>query len=390
RQQQYQQLFDERERLQVKKAFVRYYDWMGNNLYQMLTESDVAEHPSDLKIVALEYANLRHALQLSLALRFNFNFILLPLNAWLEATGQHPLWQKIIASMLAPWESLPENRRSFDIWHGLTHLYDTLGATCLRNRAFAEAEHWFRLAIETYFKGKQDEVYPAAHGGLAQNLASALSYQEKWKESEAVYGQILEIGERHGHEETIATYYLNYGSSKIHQGKQAEAVPLLKIAVEKNKARGDTHAVGLSSLHLGSAHAALSAYDEAWECFELAMGCFEQLSYAHLQAEVTDALVNMLLKQRNFEAVKKAAKKSLTWHILHEKPFHLALIYQALGVACIGLAEWDEGCDYFSQAARLFQKTGSADGVEKILAMAREVDKKRGKTFEEKILAHLQ
>ena len=219
------------EQERIKKAFVRYYNWMGSNLYELYTHLQPDDRESNLAFMALEMPNLYQSLRLTLQIRhYDFNTIMLPINAWLDALSRHQEWFNLALRVKNSLETIPIVKRDGNAWHSLIHMYDTLGAACLRANRFAEAETWYRQALRAFHKSGQDQVLPQAYAGLYQNLAATLAYRQKWKISDFYYRKLHRVAKAFDDQNGLAAYYLNYGINLRHQHRHAESVPFFEEA----------------------------------------------------------------------------------------------------------------------------------------------------------------
>ncbi|MCB0532003.1 MAG: hypothetical protein KDD14_07365 [Saprospiraceae bacterium] len=347
------------EHTQIEKAYVRFYRWMGGNLYELHTYLAPDDRQDNLDFIGLEIFNLYNALQLALKHRiYDFTFILLPVNAYLGALYRHQEWYELVLNMKSQLEAVPPQQRDEHAWYSLVHLHDTLGAARLRSEQFAEAEKWYRKAINIFKASGQDTQYPQAYRGLYQSLAAVTAYQEKWKESSQFYVKMRRVAEQFDDQEGLADYFLNNGVNLMQQKKYAAAARHLKKAIPIFQELKLSEPTGMAYLHLGTVQIHLLHFNESAVNLDRAETIFQALQNSFRLADVWDTRCLLFLKKRHYKQALQAAAQALEIHTRNGQLRDAGISFQNMGVAAIGLQMPGEAVDYLWQAAQIFEKTG--------------------------------
>lgn len=361
-------------RLRIEKAFCRYYNWMGNNLYQLLTNLDPDNRTDNLDFLALEIPNLFKALDLSIQHRlFDFTQILLPINAWLDARGRHQEWFDLVLRTAARLETLPHHERNTQAWFSLIHLYDTLGAALFRADRFAGAEKWYRKALRTFQYSGQNKVLPQAYRGLYQNLAAVTAARQNWKASDAFYQKLHRTLEKLDDPEGWAAYFLNYGVLIKHQQRFTESSDHLQKAIDAYLHLRQPDAVCLCIYQLGAVNIALDRYLDAETCLLQAKAIAGQLGDQPRLAEIHEEFAKLRLKQTRFGEAADHASAALRIFLTENRQRNAADAYQWLATAAIGLHNIAEAADYFHKALNIYQQLGDQTRLQNLQQLAARV-----------------
>ncbi len=370
------QLLGQSKMDKLEIAYIQYYHWLGQQLYDMFFYTPPNERQENLDFMALEFENLLAALWLSVKhQRYDFTEIFLVMNTFLFATQRDAERQAITRKLLLRLEHVPESKRDESWKFSFVDIYDSLGATALHLGQYEASEAYFQRALELYQSFSLRETHPKAIRTLYQNLAAAAAFQEKWEASRAFYSKMIDTTEQYEDAEGMADFYLNFGRNLLNLERYEEAYAYFEAALNFYRELNLPDWQGVALKYLGMVKVREKDFDEAPLYFEQALAIFERLDSRLRIAGVYDEYSLMYLGKKEFDKVLDYAKRAMNIYIdagMEEKE---GIAYLNLCSACVGLEEFGQCEDYLRSALDIFLRRRDEGRLKTVIHLAGMLDK---------------
>jgi tetratricopeptide (TPR) repeat protein len=222
-----------------------------------------------------------------------------------------------------------------------------------------KAERTYRQSLDIFQKLGDEEGLASVYS----DLGDWYQVRSDLTQAEAMYQHSLRINEHLGRKEGMADVYSSLGNLYQVRGDldQAEAMHHQSLDIKKQLGMNE----GLADLYsnLGSLHQARGHLDEAEAMYRQSMEMFQQLKDAQNTADILSNLGALYQERDDLAQAETMFRQSLeTFERIGDKQ-GMADVYVSLGNIHKARKEWDQAEDIYRQGLELFEQLDNKPGM---------------------------
>ena len=383
------------ERAAIETAFRELYDQIGHVIYDMLTGKDPAQRQLGQVLADLEYANLAASLRLAVEQQVSVARIFGVLSFYLDLRHDHTrgldlgefvlkglekyslekqqgvlgleLGAQIdnIASRYLGLKRFNEAREAYEkalsllstVEGGSDELkaklqgstYHQLGRVAEEQRQWAQAEQYYKQALEIYIAFNDRFSQARAY----HQLGRVAQEQRQWTQAEQYYKQALEIWIASNDRNSQASTYNNLGIVAQEQRQWAQAEQYYKQALEIKIASNDRFSQAGTYYNLGIVAQEQRQWAQAEQYYKQALEIWVAFNDRHSQADIYHNLGIVAQEQRQWAQAEQDYTQALEIKIAFNDRFSQASTYHQLGVLAQEQRQWPQAEQYYKQALEI-------------------------------------
>ncbi len=232
-----------------------------------------------------------------------------------------------------------------------------------------KAKATFRQALELNERLGRREGMASNYG----NLGNVLYVRGDLDGAEEMYRKALDLDEKLGRREGMAKSYANLGNVMTARGDLDGAETMHRKALELNEQFGALAGKADGYRHLGIVMYARGDLDGADRMFREALALNEQLGRRQGMSGVYANLGNIMADHGDLDGAERMYRKGLEIAEHLGSREGMANLYGNLGLVMYERGDTDAACEMWTKARDLFEQMGAADDVHRAQALLDQV-----------------
>jgi tetratricopeptide (TPR) repeat protein len=223
------------ERAAIEIAFRGLYDGVGDAIGEMLNAKEPQQRQIGQLVAELEYANLLSALRLALQQRVTILNIIAPIRSYLNRAQDHARWVEVGTLILSGIDQYSAGQLAGQLGVEFAAVLGELGNAFVRLRRYEDARNAYQKMREISEQATEipEKIRRVTfEAGAYHSLGMVAQAQRQWAEAEAYYKKALEIYVEFKDRYSQASTYHQLGMVAQAQRQWAEAEAYYKKALE--------------------------------------------------------------------------------------------------------------------------------------------------------------
>lgn len=207
-------------------------------------------------------------------------------------------------------------------------------------------------------EGERERISVELEKTLAIHLSFLYKDKGEWDKAVECFKHSLEILERVGDENGMATILNNRGFLYKDKGEWEKAKEDFESALEKLEKIDDEHAIAITFNNLGLLYKDKGEWDKALEYFKHSLEILERLGDRHGMITILTNLGFLYKDREEWEKADEYFQRSLQILKKVGDGHAMAANFNSLGFLYTDKKEWEEAGRYFRRALKMLKKVG--------------------------------